>query len=49
MTLLWRGQVIVIIITYFCTRKSQIKEAAIPDKDNILAMISLYSSLVVFQ
>ena len=25
------------------------KETAIPDKDSILAMLSLYSSLVVFQ
>ena len=49
MTLLWRGQVVVIIITYFCTPKSQIKETAIPDKDNVLAMLSLYLALVVFQ
>ena len=49
MTLLGRGHVVVIIITYFCTRKSQIKETAIPDKDNVLAMLSLYLSLVVFQ
>ena len=45
MTLLWRGHVVVIIITYFYTRKSYIKETAIPDK----AMLSLYLSLVVFQ
>ena len=49
MTLLWREQVVVIIITYFCTRKSLSKETAIPDKDNILAMLSLYLLLVVFQ
>ena len=40
---------VAIIITYFCTRKPYIKETAILDKDNILAMISLYLSLVVFQ
>ena len=40
---------VVITITYFCTRKSWIKETAIPDKDNILAMISLCLLLVVFQ
>ena len=49
MTLLWRGHVVAIIITYFCTRKPYIKETAILDKDNILAMLSLYLSLVVFQ
>ena len=49
MTLLLRGHVAFIIITYFCTRKSQIKDTAIPDKDNVLAMLSLYLSLVVFQ
>ena len=49
MTLLWREQVVVIIITYFWIRKSKIKETAIPDKDNILAMLSLYLSLVAFQ
>ena len=48
MKLLRREHVVVIIITYFCTRKSLIKETAIPDKDNILAMLSLYLSLVVF-
>ena len=45
MTLLWRVHVVVIIITYFCKRKSYFKETAIPDKDNILAMLSLYLSL----
>ena len=49
MTLLWPGHVFVIIITYLSTRKSYIKETAILDKDNILAMLSLYLSLVVFQ
>ena len=49
MTLFWRGHVISIIITYFCTRKSYIKETAIPVKDNVLAMHSLYLSLVAFQ
>ena len=49
MTLLWRGHVVVIIMTYFCTRKSQIKETAITYKDNILPMLSLYLSFVVFQ
>ena len=49
MTLSWRWHVVVIIITSFCTRKSQIKETAILDKDDILAMLSLYLSLVVFQ
>ena len=49
MTLLRRGNVVVIIIAYFCTRKSYIKQTAIPDKDNVLAMLSLYLSLVVFQ
>ena len=48
MTLLWRGHVIVIITTYFCTQKSYMKESAIPDKDNMLAMLSLYLLLVVF-
>ena len=49
MTLLWRGHVVAITVTYFCTRTSQIKETAIPDKDNILAMLSLYLSLVAFR
>ena len=49
MTLLWRGHVVAIIITYFCTSKSLIQDTAIPDKDNILAMLSLYLSLVVFE
>ena len=40
---------VAIIITYFCTRKSQIKETAIPDKNTVLAMLSLYLSLVAFQ
>ena len=38
---------VVIIFSYFCMRKSLIKETAIPDKDNILAMLSLYLSLAV--
>ena len=42
MALLWRGHVVVIIIAYFCTRKSLIKETVIPDTYNILAMLSLY-------
>ena len=49
MAVLWREHKALIIITYFCTRKSSIKETAIPDKDNILAMLSLCLSLVVFQ
>ena len=49
MILLWQGHVVVVIITYFCTRKFKIKKIAIPDKDNVLAMLSLYLSLVVFQ
>ena len=49
MTLLWRWHVVAFIITNFCTRKSWIKETATTDKDNILAMLSLYLSLVVFQ
>ena len=41
-TLLWRGYVVVIIVAYFCLRKFWIKETAITDKDNILAMLSLF-------
>ena len=40
---------VVIIIAYFCTRKSWTKETAIPDEGNILAMLLLYLSLIVFQ
>ena len=38
-----------LLLLTFVRLNSKLKKTAIPDRDNVLAMLSLYLSLVVFQ